>query len=160
MRGLAAVALLASAAGCGIDTQPCVERGTSSQLLGSASYDGQITNADGSETQLHGASAATVTVDDFTTANSCSGNPVEFTVRVGDACVLWATATDDSGNASIETVQTCSLPTPQGTVTIAVDQGTIATSSPSSMTLSGGLTGFGDASPPVHGYLQWSFSGP
>jgi hypothetical protein len=156
---LAAAAAAGGTSAC-IDTQPCVSRGTSSQLAGSASYSGQVTSAAGGVTQVYGAVAAAVTVDDFTTtAAACSGNPVEFTVRVGDACTLWAQATDDSGDATIETPATCAVPTAGGIATVALDQGTLSTTSPSSLTLSGTVTALDDATP-AGGYLQWTFSGP
>jgi hypothetical protein len=127
-------------------------------LDGSASYSGQTTGPAGASTQLYGATPAAVTVDDFTIADSCSGNPVEFTVRVGDQCVLWALATDYSGSAGIEAAQTCGVPTAQGIVTIDVDQGTLSTNSPASLTLSGAIRS-SDVLGATGGYLQWSFSG-
>jgi hypothetical protein len=157
---LVAAALFSSFAACTtacVDTQPCVQRGTSSQLTGSASYSGQLVTDGGTTTQVYGAVPATVTVDDFTTSISCSGNPVEFTVRLGDACVLWAVANDDSGNATIETPQTCGVPTAEGIATIALDFGTLSTNSPSSLDLAGPISSPADAG--GTGYLHWTFVG-
>ncbi len=145
MRALAG-ALLASALGASacLDTQPCVQRGTSTQLAGTASYSG-------STPDLDGAWGASVVVDDFTTAQTCSGNPVEFTVRVGDACVLWAQATDDSGNAEIETPQACSLPLESGALPVTVTQGTLSMAdSLDTLTLAGQVGG--------GGWIEWSFT--
>jgi hypothetical protein len=153
-----AAAYGALAAAC-LDTQPCVGRGTSTQSTGSASYSGQVATGDGGGSALEGAVPVAVTIDDFTVdAASCSGNPVEFTVRVGTACVLWALATDTSGNASIEPAQTCTLPTAQGDAVVALDQGTLSTSSGTTLTLSGTIADLGDAAV-QSGYLQWTFTG-
>jgi hypothetical protein len=149
-------ASVAGASAC-VDTQPCVQRGTSTQFTGSASYSGQLTDAHGTITQVYGALPVSVTVDDFTTSNACSGNPVEFTVRLGDACVLWAIANDDSGNASIEIPQTCGVPTTEGVATLALDQGELSINSPSSLDLSGPMSNLGVVE--GSGYLQWTFSG-
>lgn len=153
---VAACAALAS--GC-LDTQPCVQRGTTAQSTGSASYSGQVTAVDGDGGTLYGAVPAAVAIDDFNVdAASCSGNAVEFTVRIGASCVVWALATDTSGNASIEPGQTCTLPTAQGDAVIAVDDGTLSTTSGTAITVSGGIATLADASVRT-GYLQWTFTG-
>src|SRR5262249_52708942 len=145
-------------AGC-LDTQPCVQRGTSSASTGSASYSGQVTDEDGGGRTLQGAVPVAVAIDDFNVdAASCSGNPVEFTVRIGASCVVWALANDTSGNASIEPSQTCTLPTAQGDAVVAIDEGTLSTTSGTSVTISGAIASLGDASVRT-GYLQWVFSG-
>ena len=163
--GLVAIAASALVAAGGalatacMDTQPCVSRGTTTQTTGSASYSGQITTLDGGGGQVYGAIPVAVSVDDFSVdADSCSGNAVEFTVRVGASCVVWALATDTSGNASIEPGQTCTVPTAQGDATIAVDQGMLSTSNGTTLTLAGDLADYADAGVRT-GYLQWSFTG-
>jgi hypothetical protein len=165
VRTAVALAAAGAAAACGalatacLDTQPCVQRGTSSASTGSASYTGQVTTADGGESALNGAVPVAVEIDDFNVdAASCSGNPVEFTVRVGPSCVVWASANDTSGNASIEPDQTCTLPIAEGNVVITLDEGTLSTTSGTSVTLSGGIATLDDASART-GYLQWTFSG-
>ncbi len=160
MRLLVAIA----AAGCATFagacyTQPCVERGTSRIFAGSASYVGQVGADGGAMASLVGSAPATVTVDDFSNANACSGNTVEFTVRTA-SCVLWATSDDaDGGIATIEDGQTCAVPIAQGFATVALDQGLLsAGSDPVTLALSGSIVAVGDAGV-EGGYLQWTFSG-
>jgi hypothetical protein len=161
----AALAVAGAAATCAalatacLDTQPCVQRGTTAQSTGAASYTGQVTGADAGASTLNGAVPAAVAIDDFSVdAASCSGNPVEFTVRIGASCVVWALASDTSGNASIEPAQTCTLPTAQGDAVISVDEGMLSTTSGTTVTVSGAIATLGDA-PVRTGYLQWTFTG-
>jgi len=157
----AAASVCAALAAACLDTQPCVSRGTSTTSTGSVTYVGQTSPDDGGPlTSLVGSVPASVTVDDFSSASSCSGNTVEFTVRTG-GCVLWATSSDPDGSvASIEDGQTCGVPTAQGVATMQIDQGSLSWgSAPEGLTLSGSITAVGDAGA-LDGYLQWTFSGP
>lgn len=155
----AASAAIAAATSACTDTAPCVNRGQSSTYTGSVAYTGQMAPtgiAGGPMQQLNGAIAASITVDDFSVDASCSGNPVEFTTRVG-GCALWTLADDDSGTASIENGQTCDLPTSGGVATVSIEQGTLTTGAQATLTLAGPVTAFDDAA--TDGYLQWSFAG-
>ena len=160
MRRLVAIAVAACAtfAEACLDTQPCVERGTTRTFGGSASYVGQVAGEGGSMASLVGSAPATVEVDDFSNANACSGNTVEFTVRTA-SCVLWATSDDaDGGIATIEDGQTCGVPIAQGVATLQLDQGLLsAGSDPVTLALSGSIVAVGDAGV-EGGYLQWTFS--
>jgi hypothetical protein len=120
---------------------------------------GQVDAPGGMNGSLVGSVATSVTVDDFSNANSCSGNTVEFTVRT-QGCVLWATSDDaDGGVATIEDGQTCGVPTAQGPAVLQLDQGLLSVGSdPGTLMLSGNILSLGDAGVDG-GYLQWTFSG-
>jgi hypothetical protein len=155
----AASAAVAAATTACQDKAPCVHRGQSGTYTGSAVYGGQISPTGiggGPMRQVGGSIPTSITVDDFSVDDSCSGNPVEFTTRVA-GCALWTYADDDSGTASIENGQTCNLPTSDGVATVTVQQGSLTTASQVTLTLAGPVTAFDEAG--TDGYLQWAFTG-